>query len=45
MGNGLVNMKNRAKEIGGVIKYFSVVNEGTTIKFMGKFQKQRSSFI
>lgn len=45
MGNGLLNMKNRAKEIGGNIEYFSKVNEGTTIKFTGKFQKQKSSFI
>ncbi len=45
MGNGLINMKNRAKEIGGNIEYFSKANEGTTIKFTGKFQNQKSSFI
>jgi len=45
MGNGLINMKNRAKEIGGMIDYSSVVNEGTIIKFTGKFKKQKSSFI
>ncbi len=41
MGNGLMNMKNRAKEIGGKIEYFSVENKGTTIKFTGKFSKQK----
>ena len=41
MGNGLVNMKNRAKQIGGIIEYFSVANKGTTIKFTGKFSKQK----
>ncbi|GEM_PF-1025669 len=40
-GNGLINMKNRAKEIGGKIEYFSVANKGTTIKFTGKFSKQK----
>ncbi len=41
MGNGLINMKNRAKQIGGIIEYFSVANKGTTIKFTGKFSKQK----
>lgn len=45
MGNGLINMKNRAKEIGGNIKYKSEINKGTIIKFTGKFQKQKFSFI
>ena len=41
MGDGLTNMKNRAKEIGGNIEYFSVANKGTTIKFTGKFSKNK----
>ncbi len=45
MGNGLLNMKNRAKEIGGNIEYFSEKNIGTTIKFTGRFKKRRSNFI
>jgi two-component sensor histidine kinase len=45
MGNGLINMKNRAKEIGGDINYFSEINKGTKVIFEGKFQKQKTSFI
>ncbi|MBK8944000.1 MAG: hypothetical protein IPM32_01910 [Ignavibacteriae bacterium] len=45
LGNGLLNMQNRAKEIGGKIEYFSEVNNGTKIIFTGKFNKQRLSFI
>ncbi|MCB0751606.1 MAG: hypothetical protein KDC52_09045, partial [Ignavibacteriae bacterium] len=45
MGNGLLNMQNRAKEIGGKIEYFSEVNKGTTIKFTGKFNKRKYSFV
>lgn len=45
MGNGLLNMKNRANEIGGKIEYKSEINKGTIIKFTGKFQKQKLSFI
>ena len=38
-------MKNRAKEIGGEINYISQINKGTKVKFEGKFQKQKSSFV
>ncbi len=41
MGNGLINMKNRAKEIGGKIEYFSEENKGTIITFKGRFSKQK----
>ncbi len=41
MGNGLINMRNRAKEIGGNIEYFSEVGKGTTVIFKGKFSKQK----
>jgi len=34
-GNGLVNMKNRAKIIGGNLDIHSKIGEGTTIKFEG----------
>lgn len=44
-GNGLLNMQNRAKEIGGKIEYFSEPNKGTKIIFTGKFNKQKYSFI
>lgn len=45
MGNGLINMKNRAKEIGGEMEYTSQINKGTIIKFTGKFKNQKSSLI
>jgi len=45
MGNGLINMKNRAKEIGGEINYVSEVGKGTTIKFHGKFNKLKSNLL
>ena len=41
MGNGLINMKNRANEIGGNIEYFSAIDKGTTITFSGKFSKNK----
>ncbi|MCB9205880.1 MAG: hypothetical protein H6610_07245 [Ignavibacteriales bacterium] len=45
IGNGLLNMQNRAKEIGGNIKYFSEPNKGTKIIFTGKFSKHKYNFI
>lgn len=45
MGNGLINMRNRAREIGGNIEYYSKPNAGTKVKFTGKFQKHKSIFI
>ena len=39
-GNGLTNMSNRAEAIGGKIKMKSVLNKGTTIKFIGKISSQ-----
>ena len=35
-GNGLKNMVNRAVQIGGRIKMKSSVNNGTSIRFIGK---------
>jgi ligand-binding sensor domain-containing protein len=34
-GNGLYNMDSRAKAIGGNLEVISLVNEGTTVKFVG----------
>lgn len=36
VGNGLTNISNRANAIGGKIKLKSVLNEGTTIMFIGR---------
>jgi len=36
MGNGLRNMEERARIIGGKLKWRSVSNSGTTITFVGK---------
>ena len=32
-GNGIINMKQRAKEIGAILKIESVTGEGTSIEF------------
>lgn len=37
-GNGLRNIENRAKQIGGRIKLKSSKNEGTTIRFIGRIK-------
>ncbi len=37
-GNGLLNMKERAKNIGGEVEITSKINKGTTIKFIGKIK-------
>ena len=34
-GNGLDNLKNRAKKIGGILNIYSNKNEGTTLQFIG----------
>lgn len=35
-GNGLKNIENRAKQIGGKIKIKSILNSGTSVRFIGK---------
>lgn len=46
-GNGLVNIKTRAKIIGGKVYWHSVPNEGTTVNFVGRVDKKTgvASFI
>ena len=39
-GNGLVNIKTRAKIIGGKVYWHSVPNEGTTVNFVGRVDKK-----
>jgi len=39
-GNGLVNIKTRAKIIGGKVYWHSVPNEGTTVNFIGRVDKK-----
>jgi signal transduction histidine kinase len=38
-GNGMKNMINRAKRIGGEISWSSSLNEGTTVHFKGKISR------
>lgn len=38
-GNGLTNMKERAKAISGICEISSEINNGTKIKFSGKIEK------
>ena len=35
-GNGLKNMESRAKSIGGKLQWYSTINKGTTVVFVGK---------
>lgn len=39
-GNGLVNIKTRAKIIGGKVYWHSIPNEGTTVNFIGRIEKK-----
>ena len=39
MGNGIKNIKKRAKLVNGIISIVSEIGKGTTIKFSGKFSK------
>lgn len=44
-GNGIENMKQRAKNIGGELTWNSKVNEGTKIKFAGKINRLKFNLI
>ncbi len=40
-GNGLQNMKDRARRIGGTMAISSIVNNGTTVKYSGTINRTR----
>jgi hypothetical protein len=39
-GNGIKNIKERAKSIGGELEWNSVLNHGTSVRFKGKLEKK-----